>query len=86
MNEAQTDRRERSLEWVAREFHYKDGKAMAEALRSGPRTSVDRRHTGGYISARPLLPGTSEKPAPNLRNGDPDARMNLRCLLGPANT
>jgi hypothetical protein len=33
MTEAQTDRRERSLEWVAREFCYHDGKAMAEALR-----------------------------------------------------
>jgi hypothetical protein len=37
MTAAHADRRERSLEWIAREFHYRDGKSMAEALRSGPR-------------------------------------------------
>jgi hypothetical protein len=37
MAEVHTNRRERALAWIAREFHYQDGKAMAEALRSGTR-------------------------------------------------
>jgi hypothetical protein len=33
-------RRDRDLEWIAREFHYQGGSAMAESLRSG--TNAER--------------------------------------------
>ena len=49
MNEAQSDRRERSLEWVAREFHLY-GRSMAEALRSG--TRAEREAALGKMEAR----------------------------------
>jgi hypothetical protein len=37
MPEAQTDRRERGLAWIAREFHFR-GPEIVEALRNGTRT------------------------------------------------
>jgi hypothetical protein len=50
MTEAHTDRRERSLEWIAREFCYQDGKSMAEALRCG--TRIEREAAIAKMEAR----------------------------------
>ena len=50
MTEAQPTARERSLEWIAREFHFAGGVEMAEALRSG--TRVEREAALGRMEAR----------------------------------